>query len=106
MTRTKTILALAVGLASAVTLAACGSKEPPKKDPAAQARAVSVVRLEPRAITGALSASGTLRPREEAAVAAEVTGFRVRWVNADVGDAEAVAAEILSQLETLDAYHG
>lgn len=31
---------------------------------------------------------------------------RIRWVNADVGDAEAVAAEILSQLETLDAYHG
>ena len=30
---------------------------------------------------------------------------RIRWVNADVGDAEAVAAEILSQLETLDAYH-
>ena len=53
MTRTKTILALAAGLASALTLAACGSKEAPKKDPAAQARAVSVVRLEPRAITGA-----------------------------------------------------
>ena len=31
---------------------------------------------------------------------------RRRWVNADAGDAEAVAAEILSQLETLDAYHG
>ena len=31
---------------------------------------------------------------------------RIRWVNADAGDAEAVAAEILSQLETLDAYHG
>ena len=30
---------------------------------------------------------------------------RIRWVNADAGDAEAVAAEILSQLETLDAYH-
>ncbi len=98
MTRTKTILALAVGLASAVTLAACGSKEPPKKDPAAQARAVSVVRLEPRAITGALSASGTLRPREEAAVAAEVSGFRVLRVNADVGDTVR-AGQVLVQLD-------
>ncbi len=98
MTRTKTILALAVGLASAVTLAACGSKEPPKKDPAAQARAVSVVRLEPRAITGALSASGTLRPREEAAVAAEVAGFRVLRVNADVGDTVR-AGQVLVQLD-------
>ena len=98
MTRTKTILALAAGLASAVTLAACGSKEPPKKDPAAQARAVSVVRLEPRAITGALSASGTLRPREEAAVAAEVAGFRVLRVNADVGDTVR-AGQVLVQLD-------
>lgn len=98
MTRTKTILALAVGLASAVTLAACGSKEPPKKDPAAQARAVSMVRLEPRAITGALSASGTLRPREEAAVAAEVAGFRVLRVNADVGDTVR-AGQVLVQLD-------
>ncbi|MBP7701679.1 MAG: efflux RND transporter periplasmic adaptor subunit [Phenylobacterium sp.] len=98
MTRTKTILALAAGLASAVTLAACGSKEPPKKDPAAQARAVSVVRLEPRAITGALSASGTLRPREEAAVAPEVAGFRVLRVNADVGDTVR-AGQVLVQLD-------
>ena len=98
MTRTKTILALAAGLASAATLAACGSKEPPKKDPAAQARAVTVVRLEPRAITGALSASGTLRPREEAAVAAEVTGFRVLRVNADVGDTVR-AGQVLVQLD-------
>ena len=98
MTRTKTILALAAGLASAVTLSACGSKEPPKKDPAAQARAVTVVRLEPRAISGALSASGTLRPREEAAVAAEVTGFRVLRVNADVGDTVR-AGQVLVQLD-------
>lgn len=98
MTRTKTILALAAGLASAVTLTACGSKEPPKKDPAAQARAVTVVRLEPRAISGALSASGTLRPREEAAVAAEVSGFRVLRVNADVGDTVR-AGEVLVQLD-------
>ncbi len=98
MTNKKTSLAIAAGLACALALTACGKKEPPKKDPAAQARAVSVVRLEPRSITGALSASGTLRPREEAAVAAEVTGFRVLRVNADVGDTVR-AGEVLVQLD-------
>jgi HlyD family secretion protein len=37
-------------------------------------------------ITGALSASGDLVPREEAAVLPEVNGFRVARVLADVGD--------------------
>lgn len=84
---TRSVLKLTVTVAAvALALAACGKKEEPKKDTAAQARAVTVVRLEPRAITGALSASGDLRPREEAAVAAEVTGFRVLRVTADVGD--------------------
>ena len=48
--------------------------------------AVSVVRLAERPITGAVAASGDLVPREEAAVAPEVTGFRVARVLADVGD--------------------
>lgn len=72
-------------LAAALALAACHKPPPAKADPQ-QARAVSVVRVEPRAITGALSASGDLIPREEAAVAPEVTGFRVARVLADVGD--------------------
>jgi len=98
VTRKKTSLAIVAGLSCALALSACGKKEPAKKDPTAQARAVSVVRLEPRAITGALSASGTLRPREEAAVAAEVTGFRVLRVNADVGDTVR-AGQVLVQLD-------
>jgi HlyD family secretion protein len=98
VTRKKTSLAIVAGLSCALALSACGKKEPAKKDPAAQARAVSVVQLEPRAITGALSASGTLRPREEAAVAAEVTGFRVLRVNADVGDTVR-AGQVLVQLD-------
>ncbi|MET0273954.1 MAG: efflux RND transporter periplasmic adaptor subunit [Phenylobacterium sp.] len=73
-------------LLAALALAACHKAEPVKADPAAKARAVKVVAIQPRAITGALSASGDLIPREEAAVTAEVTGYRVARVLADVGD--------------------
>lgn len=74
-----------VAVMAGLTLAGC--KKPPEKQTAAdQARAVRVVRVEPRAIVGALTASGSLTPREEAAVMPEVTGFRVRRVLADVGD--------------------
>jgi HlyD family secretion protein len=72
-------------LAAVLALAAC--KKPPEKvSEKDQARAVRVVRVEPRAIVGALTASGNLTPREEAAVMPEVTGYRVSRVLADVGD--------------------
>ena len=72
-------------LPAVLAVAAC--KKPPQKESEAErARAVRVVRIEPRAIVGGLSASGELAPREEAAVMPEVTGFRVRVVRADVGD--------------------
>jgi len=72
-------------LAAVLALAAC--KKPPEKvSEQDQARAVRVVRVEPRSIVGALSASGDLLPREEAAVMPEVTGYRVSRVLADVGD--------------------
>jgi HlyD family secretion protein len=73
-------------LIAALALAGCHKPPPAKAATAQQARAVRVVLVEPRAITGALSASGDLKPREEAAVAPEVTGFRVARVLADVGD--------------------
>jgi HlyD family secretion protein len=75
---------IAVSLIVLVGLAGCG-KKPPKADPAQQSRAVRVVRVEQRPITGALSASGDLLPREEAAVLPEVTGYRVARVLVDVG---------------------
>jgi HlyD family secretion protein len=53
---------------------------------AENARAVRVVRLQPLAVTGALTASGDLVSREEAAVLPEVNGYRVARVLADVGD--------------------
>jgi HlyD family secretion protein len=70
----------------ALALSACHKPAPVRADPAKGARAVRVVVVAPRPITGALTASGDLRPREEAAVAPEVTGFRVARVLADVGD--------------------
>ncbi|MFC3067653.1 efflux RND transporter periplasmic adaptor subunit [Phenylobacterium soli] len=76
---------LLVSLAAALALAGCKKPQPAKAAPAEQSRAVSVVRVEPHAIQGALAASGDLTPREEAAVLPEVTGYRVASVLADVG---------------------
>jgi HlyD family secretion protein len=77
--------ALLILVPAVLALAAC--KKPPEKvSEAERARAVTVTRVEQRVIAGALSASGSLAPREEAAIMPEVTGFRVRRVLADVGD--------------------
>lgn len=97
MTRSKLLLTVTVAL-SLVGLAACGKKEPPKKDPAANARAVSVVRVESRPISGALTASGSLIPREEAAVTPEVTGYRVARVLVEEG-AYVRAGQTLAELD-------
>ena len=72
-------------LLAVLALAGC-SKPKPKVTEAENARAERVVRLGPETITGALSASGDLAPREEAAVLPEVNGFRVARVLVDVGD--------------------
>lgn len=73
-----------VPLAAALALAGC--KKPPEPPTEAQrARAVTVVRVEARAVEGSLAASGNLIPREEAAVLPEVNGYRVASVLADVG---------------------
>lgn len=72
-------------LLAALALSGC-SKPKPKVTEAENARAVRVVRLQSQAITGALTASGDLVSREEAAVLPEVNGFRVAKVLVDVGD--------------------
>ena len=71
-------------LLAVLTLSAC-QKPAAKPTEAERARAVRVVRIEPRAITGALAASGDLVSREEAAVLPEVNGYRVARVLVDVG---------------------
>lgn len=95
MKRHLALLPLLVSLA----LTACHKPAAPKEDEAARARAVRVVRVESRAITGALAASGDLVPREEAAVMPEVTGYRVARVLADVGD-YVRAGQTLVQLDS------
>jgi len=47
---------------------------------------VSVAEVEVRVVEGGLSAAGVLVPREEAAVAPELSGFRVTQVLVDQGD--------------------
>ncbi len=86
-----------IPLMATLALAAC-QKPPPKTTEAQLARAVRVIRLEPRAITGALTASGDLVAREEAAVMPEVNGYRVARVLADVGD-HVRQGQILVQLD-------
>lgn len=89
-----------LALAQAATLAGC------KAHPAAAAaavaappgRAVTVVRVEPRAISGALQASGDLVPLQEAAVLPEVTGYRVAEVLADVGQ-HVTKGQVLARLD-------
>jgi HlyD family secretion protein len=81
----RSLLAL-IPLAAALALAGCHKPEPVRPAAAQGARAVTVVSLEPRAMSGVLTASGDLLPREEAAVMPEVTGYRVQRVLADVGD--------------------
>ncbi|MDP2215298.1 efflux RND transporter periplasmic adaptor subunit [Phenylobacterium sp.] len=76
--------ALAVLMASLLGLAAC-SEDAPRETAEQQARAVTVVPVEARAITGSVTASGPLVPREEAAVSAEVAGYRVARVLIEPG---------------------
>ncbi|HYD45919.1 MAG TPA: efflux RND transporter periplasmic adaptor subunit [Phenylobacterium sp.] len=67
-----------------LALAACGKAEQPEAA-SARARSVTVVRIAERPMSGALSATGQLVPREEAAVAAEVGGYRVARVLVEQG---------------------
>jgi HlyD family secretion protein len=82
---TTALLALGAALALSGTLTGCHKAEPKAAAPA-PARTVTVVRIEPQAIAGALAASGDLLARQEAAVLPEVTGYRVAAVLADVGE--------------------
>jgi HlyD family secretion protein len=72
-------------LLAALALSGC-AKPKPKVTEAENARAVRVVRIQPMSIAGALTASGDLVSREEAAVLPEVNGYRVARVLVDVGD--------------------
>ena len=83
MTRPTPALAALAAVAAALSLSACHRPAAKAEEP--QGRAVSVVRIEPRSIKGALAASGDLVPLQDAAVLPEVTGYRVTAVLTDVG---------------------
>jgi HlyD family secretion protein len=78
-------LALVALSVLAAPLAGCGGKAKVTETEAARARTVRVVRVEPRAILGAVAADGALLPREEVAVLPEVSGYRVARVLVDEG---------------------
>jgi HlyD family secretion protein len=76
--------ALAVAALAAGGLAGCEKKKPAEtaRD---QARAVSVVTIEPREIQGGLVAAGSLIPREDTAIFPQLNGYRVAEVLVDEG---------------------
>jgi HlyD family secretion protein len=83
MTRPTLAFATLAALAAALTLSACHKPTSSAAEP--QGRMVTVVRVAPHAIRGALTASGDLTPLEEAAVLPQVNGYRVATVLTDVG---------------------
>lgn len=84
-------------LIAASALAACGS-ETPAEDAAPVAQAVTVTTVASRPLSGGVSASGMLLPREEAAVGSELSGYRVASVRAEEGD-WVRAGQALAQLD-------
>lgn len=86
-------------LGAFLLLAACNNgTEVRKETPEDQARAVSVTPVAMRPLEVAISASGRLVPREEAAVGAELAGYRVAQVLAEEGDVVRAGA-VLARLD-------
>jgi HlyD family secretion protein len=83
MTKAWRISAIAVALLLPATLVACGKKEEAVVQPP---RAVRVASVQVRPLSAALTTSGVLTSREEAAVASEISGYRVSKVHVDQGD--------------------
>ena len=73
-------------LAICLGLAACAGETEQAQEAETSLRAVSVARVELRPLAGGIAASGVLVPREEAAVGAEIGGYRVLSVLVDEGD--------------------
>jgi HlyD family secretion protein len=79
------------------------AKAPPPaaKNIGAQPRLVQVARVQPRMLSGGIEASGVLISREEAAVTAEITGYRVARVLADIGQHVSAGQPIVQLDDTL-----
>jgi HlyD family secretion protein len=74
-----------IAAAFVATLVVGGCAKKVGQSARAQARAVSVVAVQPREIEGGLAASGALVPREDVAIYPQLTGYRVAKVLVDVG---------------------
>jgi len=85
-------------LAAGGSLAGCGKKPEPVVDDRADARSVRTGHVELRPLAGGLSTSGVLVSREEAAVNAELSGYRVAKVFVEA-DAHVSAGQPLAQLD-------
>jgi HlyD family secretion protein len=98
MNRPALRMTLAVALLAATALTGCQKKQAVAASPAATAPTVTVITLQPRVLSGGVTASGLLTPREEASVGPELGGYRVAYVRADEGD-WVKAGQPLAQLD-------
>jgi HlyD family secretion protein len=69
----------------AMALAACGHPQAAAKAQAGDARAATVVPVQSRAMEGGITVSGLLVSREEAAVGADLSGYRIARVDVEQG---------------------
>jgi HlyD family secretion protein len=88
--------AMLLALPFALLLSACGKGDDGAKTPPPPT--VTVARVERRALEGGLSASGRLIPREEVAVAPELSGYRIARVLVEE-DAKVGAGQVLAVLD-------
>lgn len=72
-------------LAPALLLTGCGG-DPATARQELPPQSITVARVAQHSIAGAMTASGRLAPREEVAVAADLSGFRIARVLVDEGD--------------------
>src|SRR5450432_2657130 len=79
-----TVAALGLALTCGGVLSGCEKPAPAPSRPVAT-RTVTVVQVAPRSIEGGLVASGSLVPREGAAIFSDLTGYRVARVLTDEG---------------------
>ncbi|HUD90887.1 efflux RND transporter periplasmic adaptor subunit [Sphingobium sp.] len=79
-----------------LSLAACGGHEETRKEPPPPT--VSVARVDLRALDGGFTASGRLIPREEVAIAPELSGYRIAHVQVEE-DAQVRAGQVLAVLD-------
>ena len=91
-------VAIAGAMIVSLGLAGCGEKPAPVVDDRANARSVRVGVVEMRPLAGGLSSSGVLISREEAAVNAELSGYRVDKVFVEV-NATVKQGQPLAQLD-------